>query len=145
MAGCLLVLLLQWYLKVYDASADFLLSSKWDTLGRDFPEGLASLEHAKEVAARRMKRSWDVTVALLHVVLASPLYRTRLLRHFSSKTMRNLSMTMSLAILAIVLILLAQFLCVRLQLERCDGYLEDTKWVGTVSLPPSCFWASFHL
>ena len=101
-------MLLQWYFKVDDASADFLLSSKGlrlGALGRDFPEGLASLEHAKEVAARRMKRSWDVTVALLHVVLASPLHRTRLLKHFSSKTMRSLSMTKSLATLAIVLIL----------------------------------------
>ena len=62
-------------LKVDDASADFLLSSKGlrlGALGRDFPEGLAFREHAKEVAAaRRMKKSLGETVALLHV-LASP-------------------------------------------------------------------------
>ena len=104
-----MVLLLQWYFKVYDASADFLLFSKVPRLGapgRDLLEGLASHEHAKEVAARRLMKSWDDFVALHHAVLASPLRRTRLPRHlFSSMTMRNLSTTMSLATLAIVLIL----------------------------------------
>ena len=117
-------------LKVGDASADFLLSSKvvrLGALGRDFPEGLASLEHAKEVAARRMKKSWDVTVALLHV-LVSPEHRMSWLEHFSSRTTtRNLSMTWRLAIHAIDLILSKQFLLgVHLQLELGGDNLEDT-------------------
>ena len=55
-------------LKVDDASADFLLSSKelhHGALGKGFPEGLAFLEHATVVAAaRRLKKNSGFFVLL---------------------------------------------------------------------------------
>ena len=88
-------------LKVDDASADFLLSSKelhHGALGKGFPGGVAFLEHATVVAAaRRLKKSLG-SVALLRA-LASPERRMSWQARSSSRTTtRILSMTWCLVI-----------------------------------------------
>ena len=119
-------------LKVGDASADFLLSSKeplLGALGKDFLLGLVFRARAKEVAVARRRKKSSGSVALLRA-LVSPERRMSLLAHSSSRTTtRILSIMWRLVIHATGEILLIQYLVgVHLQLELDDDILEGTGW-----------------